>query len=120
MVMSMTMTFIINMAQLITVTIMVSVKTIIMAKMMLQVKRDRKSSFAGNTSFIFPGRRVASAVHNRRLLFCFLFPKELCCCQSCSFSCFLSRSDPLVRQQVEWSVRQETGYKRRAFLVANR
>ena len=30
------------------------------------------------------------------------------------------RSDPLVRQQVEWSVRQETGYKRRAFLVANR
>ena len=32
----------------------------------------------------------------------------------------ISRSDPLVRQQVEWSVRQETGYKRRAFLVANR
>ena len=30
------------------------------------------------------------------------------------------RRDPLVRQQVEWSVRQETGYKRRAFLVANR
>ena len=33
---------------------------------LLQVKRDRKSSLAGNTSFIFPGRRVASAVHNRR------------------------------------------------------
>ena len=32
----------------------------------MQVKRDRKSSLAGNTSFIFPGRRVASAVHNRR------------------------------------------------------
>ena len=29
---------------------------------LLQVKRDRKSSLAGNTSFIFPGRRV----HNRR------------------------------------------------------
>ena len=76
MVMSMTKTFIVKKAQLISVTIMVTVKAIIMAKMMLQVKRDRKSSFAGNTSFIFPGRRVASAVHNRRLLLCFCFPKN--------------------------------------------
>ena len=36
------------------------------------------------------------------------------------FIIMIIRSDPLVRQQVEWSVRQETGYKRRAFLVANR
>ena len=28
--------------------------------------------------------------------------------------------DPLLRQQVEWNVRQEAGSKRRAFLVANR
>ena len=31
-----------------------------------------------------------------------------------------ARSDPLIRQQVEWNVRQEAGCKRRAFLVANR
>ena len=76
MVMSMIMTFIMKMAQLITEMIMVKVKAVIKAIMVLQVKRDRKSSFAGNTSFIFPGRRVASAVHNRRLLLCFCFPKN--------------------------------------------
>ena len=32
----------------------------------------------------------------------------------------VTRSDPLIRQQVEWNVRQEAGCKRRAFLVANR
>ena len=31
-----------------------------------------------------------------------------------------TRADPLIRQQVEWSVRQEAGFKRRAFLVGNR
>ena len=31
-----------------------------------------------------------------------------------------ARADPLIRQQVEWSVRQEAGFKRRAFLVGNR
>ena len=89
MVMSMTMTFIMKMAQLITVTIMAkSVKTIIKAIMMLQVKRDRKSSFAGNTSFIFPGRRVASAVHNRRLLLCFCFSKNCVVAKAVLFLAF--------------------------------
>ena len=88
MVMSMIMTFIMKMAQLVTVTIMVTVKTIIKAKMMLQVKRDRKSSFAGNTSFIFPGRRVASAVHNRRLLLCFCFPKNCVVAKAVLFLAF--------------------------------
>ena len=31
-----------------------------------------------------------------------------------------ARVDPLIRQQVEWSVKQEAGFKRRAFLVGNR
>jgi len=67
-----------------------------LTQILAELKRDRKSSsLAPQTSFLFPGRRAKSAVHNRR-------------------------SDPLVRQQVEWSVRQETGFKRRAFLAANR
>ena len=62
---------------------------------MAEVRRDRKTGSGPNTSFIFPGRRIMSGSHNRR-------------------------SDPLVRQQVDWNVRQETGYKRRAFLIGNR
>ena len=48
-----------------------------------------------NSSLIFPNKRVSTSV-----------PK--------------ARSDPLLRQQVEWNVKQEASYKRRAFLVGNR
>ena len=54
-----------------------------------------KASAASVLSFIFPNKRIASGL-----------PR--------------SKADPLLRQQVEWNVRQETGYKRRAFLVGNR
>ena len=62
-------------------TMIMMMMTMIMMMMMMmmvvtiKVKRDRKSSLAGNTSFIFPGRRVASAVHNRRLVVVMWFIK---------------------------------------------
>ena len=55
----------------------------------------RKASTASVLSFIFPNKRIASGL-----------PR--------------TKADPLLRQQVDWNVRQEAVYKRRAFLVGNR
>ena len=55
----------------------------------------RKTSETSLMSFIFPNKRIASGFSRLN-------------------------ADPLLRQQVEWNVRQEAGYKRRAFLVGNR
>jgi hypothetical protein len=64
-------------------------------QLITEVKRVRKIGSGPNKRFIFPRRGIMYASHNRL-------------------------SDPLVRLQVEWNLRQETCYKRRAFLIGNR
>ena len=62
---------------------------------MAEVRRDRRGGGGAGLSLLYPGRpRPASRP--------------------------AGTADPLVRQQVEWNVRQETGYRRRAFLVGCR
>ena len=95
----------------IVMVMMVMVMMVMVMMMMMvtiKVKRDRKSSLAGNTSFIFPGRRVASAVHNRRLVmvlwFIKIMPMVLFILIILIMMIKITRLDQLVSQLVEWSV----------------
>ena len=68
---------------------------IILLKSLQQFQTEVKESRSSQNSIIYPSKRLKTSVAR-------------------------TRTDPLLRQQVEWNVRQESGVKRRAFLVGNR
>ena len=68
---------------------------VILLKSLQQFQTEVKESRSSQNSIIYPSKRLKTSVAR-------------------------TRTDPLLRQQVEWNVRQESGVKRRAFLVGNR
>ncbi|XP_059087881.1 uncharacterized protein LOC131884201 isoform X2 [Tigriopus californicus] len=61
----------------------------------LEIQRDNRVSIAQASSFVFPGRRIINSARTRKF-------------------------DPLIRQQIEWNVKQDAGRKKRAILFGNR